>query len=307
MISELAPAKVNLFLHVGARRDDGFHPLQSLAVFTGEGPAADRLSLSEADGIGLRLDGPFAPGLQAEQDNLVLRAARLLRERAPGAMGVAMTLTKNLPVASGIGGGSSDAAAALRGLRILWDLAIDDAVLAELGGNLGSDVPVCVAARPAFMEGRGEILTPLAVMPRLSMLLVNPGVPVPTGPVFAALNTRRGVDMTLPKGGFGDTGDLLRFLEATGNDLEKPARRLQPVIGQVLDAITAQPGALMTRMSGSGATCFGLFADDDCCARAGAAIAQAHPGWWCAAGFVPSRGHAEEVLGQDIGPTPDGL
>lgn len=307
MICELAPAKVNLFLHVGARRDDGFHPLQSLAVFTGGEPAADVLSLTPADDLSLSLAGPFARGLAAEGDNLVLRAGRLLTAASPGGHGAAVTLTKNLPVASGIGGGSSDAAAALRALRTLWEMPLTDAALCDMAAALGSDVPVCIPAIPSFMEGRGEILTPVPFMPRLSLLLVNPGVPVPTREVFAGLKTRSGTDMTLPHGAFRDTADLLRFLEITRNDLEEPARSLQPAIGQVLAAIAASPGALFARMSGSGATCFGIFANDDCCARAAASLRSAHPGWWAAASFVAERGISTEAAGQDIGPTPDGL
>jgi 4-diphosphocytidyl-2-C-methyl-D-erythritol kinase len=303
MIRELAPAKVNLFLHVGARRADGFHPLQSLAVFAGGEAAADRLSLDPADELTLAVDGPFAGQLAADTDNLVLRAAHLLS----GSSGAAITLTKNLPVASGIGGGSADAAAALRGLRALRGGAPDDAALCAMAATLGSDIPVCVASAPAFMEGRGEILTPVAAMPRLPLLLVNPGVPVPTRDVFAALKTRRGVEMTLPRGPFRDTADLLRFLEETGNDLEAPAREIQPVITEVLVAIGAQPGALLTRMSGSGATCFAIFADDDCCARASEALRRAHPGWWTVASFVPGLGQQPEGAGRDIAPGPEGL
>lgn len=288
MLRQLASAKVNLFLHVGARRDDGFHPLQSLAVFAGAVPAADLLVLAPADDLSLVLDGPFAGPLKVEADNLVLRAARLLAARANCHKGAAITLTKNLPVASGIGGGSSDGAAALRGLQALWGLTPDEDGLRALAAELGSDVPVCVAARAAFMEGRGEILTPVPALPRLPLLLVNPGVAVPTGPVFAALETRRGTELALPRGGFADAPALLGFLESTGNDLEAPALKLQPVIGQVVAAIAAQPGVLLARMSGSGATCFGLFTDDDSCARAAAAITAARPGWWCAASFVPS-------------------
>lgn len=298
-VTESAPAKINLFLHVGHRRADGFHPLQSLAVFTDMG---DRLVFDPASGLSLEIDGPFSAGLEGEGDNLVLRAARALGNGA-----AAITLTKNLPVASGIGGGSSDAAAALRGLRRLWNADTDDAALQAVAAGLGSDIPVCVTAATAFMEGRGEILRAAQSMPRIAMLLVNPGVAVPTKDVFAALKTRSGVEMTLPQGRFSDTADLLRFLETTRNDLEAPARALQPVIGDVLTAIAALPGALFTRMSGSGATCFGIFPDDDCCARAANALKSAHPDWWIAPTFVPGKGLAPEGKGQDIGPSPDGL
>lgn len=303
MITETAPAKINLFLHVGDRRADGFHPLQSLAVFTDLG---DALVMEEAVGLSLAIDGPFAQGLHGEGDNLVLRAARSLMENgAVGAHGARLTLTKNLPVASGIGGGSADAAAALRGLASLWDT--DGANLHEIAATLGSDIPVCVDSVAAFMEGRGEVLRPALSMPRVPMLLVNPGVAVPTKDVFAALETRSGAEMTLPRGSFQDTADLLWFLETTRNDLEAPARKLEPVIGEVLTAIAALPGALMARMSGSGATCFGIFADDNCCERAARALKQSAPGWWAAPTFVPECGIVHEDVGQDIGPSDAGL
>ena len=298
-----ARAKINLFLHVGTRRDDGFHPLQSLAVFP---VAGDRLAAEEAADLSLQLDGPFAPLLTGE-DNLVLRAARALAERAGCLAQAHLVLTKNLPVASGIGGGSADAAAALKALTRLWRLDLDEKALREIGADIGSDVPVCVASEPSFMEGRGEILTPVPVLPRLSLLLVNPGVAVATKDVFAALRDRHGVDEKLPRGNFGDLADLLRFLETTGNDLEAPAIALRPVIGNVLKALAGTPGALFSRMSGSGATCFALMADDDCCRRAAALLKQRQPDWWVEASFVPAKGLAQETAGQDIGPTPDGL
>lgn len=302
-IKEAAPAKINLFLHVGPRRADGFHPLQSLAVFTAMG---DVLEIESAPDLALKIQGPFAKGLDGEGDNLVLRAARALNPIG-NRKAAALTLTKNLPVASGIGGGSADAAAALRGLNRLWNLDKDEAALREIGAGLGSDIPVCVPSAPCFMEGRGEMLRPLHDLPRIPMLLVNPGVAVPTKDVFAALENRSGADMSLPRGGFADTADLLRFLETTRNDLEEPARRIQPVIGEVLSAMTALPGALLARMSGSGATCFAIFADDDCCARAAEKLKAAQPGWWIAPTFVPECGISRENVGQDIGPTPEGL
>jgi 4-diphosphocytidyl-2-C-methyl-D-erythritol kinase len=303
MPTERAPAKINLFLHVGDKRADGFHPLQSLAVFTDLG---DVLNFAPAAGLSLNVDGPFAASLAQESDNLVLRAAHALKADMYD-QGAAIALTKNLPVASGIGGGSADAAAALRGLSQLWNLPQDEAGLGAIAAGLGSDIPVCVGARPAFMEGRGEILKPVASLPRLAMLLVNPGVAVATKDVFAGLSNRSGVGMTLSQGRFRDTADLLRFLETTTNDLEAPARALQPVIGEALAAIAALPGALFTRMSGSGATCFGLFADDGCSSRAADLLRAAHPDWWIAPTFVPETGIVHEDVGQDIGPTEDGL
>jgi 4-diphosphocytidyl-2-C-methyl-D-erythritol kinase len=195
----------------------------------------------------------------------------------------------------------------LRGLNTLWNCGKDSSGLSEISATLGSDIPVCVLSTPSFMEGRGEVLRPPESMPRLPMLLVNPRVAVPTKDVFAGLQSRSGAEMTLPRGRFRDTADLLRFLETTRNDLEAPALGLQPVIGEVLSAMAALPGALLTRMSGSGATCFGIFADDDCCARAAHILKEAAPGWWVAPTFVPETGIDHEVRGQDIGPTPHGL
>jgi 4-diphosphocytidyl-2-C-methyl-D-erythritol kinase len=301
VISEAAPAKINLFLHVGTRRADGFHPLQSLTVFTGLG---DVLEMEEASELSLAVRGPFANRLDGEGDNLVLCAARALLEGG-GKARARLTLTKNLPVASGIGGGSADAAAALRGLSRLWDTG--GIGLKDIAAKLGSDIPVCLDSVAAFMEGRGEILRAVPCMPLVPMLLVNPGVPVPTKDVFAALETRSGVEMTLPGGHFQDTADLLRFLDATRNDLERPAIKLQPLIGEVLTAISALPGALLARMSGSGATCFGIFADDDCCQRAASMLKQVQPGWWVAPTFVPESGIVHETTGQDIGPSDTGL
>jgi 4-diphosphocytidyl-2-C-methyl-D-erythritol kinase len=275
-IVEAASAKVNLFLHVGTRRADGFHPLQSLAVFTGTG---DVLRAEPAQQLSLALEGPFAAGLAAESDNLVLRAARALAVEAGTLAGARLTLTKNLPVASGIGGGSADAAAALRALKALWRTETPDEVLLEIAATLGSDIPVCVPSRAAYMEGRGEILT-IVPLPRLNMLLVNPGVAVPTRDVFGALQTRSGVALALPHHGFSDVAALLSFLGQTRNDLEEPARRIQPVIGKVLDALAMLPGVLLARMSGSGATCFALFADDAACAQGAEMLKAAEQGWW---------------------------
>jgi 4-diphosphocytidyl-2-C-methyl-D-erythritol kinase len=303
VISEAAPAKINLFLHVGTRRADGFHALQSLAVFTGLG---DVLEMEAAADLSLSIQGPFAKALEGEGDNLVLRAARsLLQDAAAGSARARLTLTKNLPVASGIGGGSADAAAALRGLSRLCGASGNG--LHEIAAKLGSDIPVCLDSLAAFMEGRGEVLRAVQSMPLLPMLLVNPGVQVPTKDVFATLETRSGVEMTLPGGRFQDTADLLRFLDATRNDLEQPAIKLRPVIGEVLAAIAALPGALLARMSGSGATCFGIFADDDCCRRAAMILEQAQPNWWVAPTFVPEYGIVHETTGQDIGPSDTGL
>ena len=281
-VHEAACAKVNLFLHVGERRADGFHPLQSLAVFAGAG---DVLRAEPAPQVSLTIEGPFAAGLSGEGDNLVLRAARALAAEAGTLAGANLTLTKNLPVASGIGGGSADAAATLRALKALWHVEVADEALLDIAATLGSDVPVCVPSRAAWMEGRGEILTPVAV-PHMAMLLVNPGVAVPTREVFGALQNRSGVAMALPSGGFGNADALLAFLGRTRNDLEEPARRIQPVISEVLDRLADQPDVLLARMSGSGATCFALFANDTACTQAAMALQDARPGWWVAPSHI---------------------
>ena len=303
-ISGTAFAKVNLFLHVGDKGVEGFHALKSLAVFPDIG---DTLTAEESDTITLSVSGPFAADLTDEADNLVLKAAITLAAKAGHPVGAKLSLIKNLPVASGIGGGSADAATALRLLSELWGLGLDDTALCEIAAGLGSDIPVCVVSQPRWMEGRGEILTPIASLPHLPMLLVNPGVAVPTKDIFAGLQSRNGVERKLPPGRFRDMADLLRFLDASKNDLEEPAKQLQPVIGDVLKTLAALPGALFTRMSGSGATCFALFPDDESCGRAAAILSEAKTDWWIAPASVPEFGLVHEEIGQDIGPTEDGL
>jgi 4-diphosphocytidyl-2-C-methyl-D-erythritol kinase len=265
----LARAKVNLALHVVGRRADGYHLLDSLVVFAEFG---DRITVAPGQGLRLTVTGPQGGGLAADDDNLCLRAARAMA--GPGAQ---ITLEKHLPVASGIGGGSADAAATLQALARLWRVPLPDAaaVLA-----LGADVPVCLAGRPARMEGVGEVLSLLPPLPAAWLVLVNPGVAVSTPAVFRALERRDNARLpaTLPR--LATAGELAAFLMMQRNDLEAPAMALAPVIGQVRSALSAQSGCLMARMSGSGATCFGLFPDALNAAAAAAALRQAQPGWW---------------------------
>jgi len=279
MLRGPAPAKINLFLHVGPRRADGYHALRSLVCFS---DAGDVLSFEPADSLSLSIAGPFAAGLGTEQDNLVLRAARALSNWAGCSKGAAIALTKNLPLASGIGGGSADAAAALRGLARLWDVRVSDKALHEIALSLGSDVPVCLRSEPAMMEGRGEQVAPAGDLPRAAMLLVNPGVAVSTAEVFRSLG-RTADDVLapvprLPPSAHGLPG-LLHYLAQTRNDMEDAARGVAPVIGDVVESLTRN-GAALARMSGSGATCYGLFATEALAAKAGQTIAAAHPGWW---------------------------
>lgn len=265
-----APAKINLFLHVGERRADGFHALQSLVVFAEVG---DELELRRSATSALSIRGPFAQDLSQGEDNLILKAARLMSLDAD------ITLTKNLPVASGIGGGSADAAAALRGLAQLWSMKDGERLVRAAAPRIGSDVPVCVDSKSAWMEGRGEELAPVAGVPAMPMLLVNPRVSTPTAEVFRALNERRGVGLDR-MASFKGSADLIAFLRSAGNDLQAPAIGLRPAIVEALSAISAQRGVLLTRMSGSGATCFGLFERDEDAERAASAIRAAHPAWW---------------------------
>jgi 4-diphosphocytidyl-2-C-methyl-D-erythritol kinase len=275
-VSVFAPAKVNLFLHVGDKRADGFHELESLVVFA---DAGDRLSLTPASALTFSLEGPFARSLEAEPDNLVLRAARAF----PDAPKAAVRLVKNLPLASGIGGGSADAAATLRGLAELHPGKADEGALLEIAAALGSDVPACVLSKPLMMRGRGERLELLARCPALAAVLVNPGVPVPTGPVFAALKSRTGLGHAPKASDLSSVEALLAYLRMTRNDLEAPARALAPAVGEVLGEIARMPGARLARMSGSGATCFGLFTSSDDAQMAAIALGHSHPGWWVTA------------------------
>ena len=273
-----APGKINLYLHVTGRRPDGYHELDSLVAFAGVG---DRVAVSPADALSLDLTGPFAEALAADPDNLVLRAARLLARAGGIEPRAAIALEKNLPVAAGLGGGSADAAAALRALARLWNLAIAADDVAALALELGADVPVCLAGRAAFVGGIGEDLAPPPRLPPAHIVLVNPGVALSTATVFGELG-----DVFTGPGRFAeapaDAASLARALAALSNDLEAPARRLCPEVDQALAALAAEPGCLLARMSGSGATCFGLFANAGHGAAAAGRIGAVHSGWWVA-------------------------
>ncbi len=279
MFSEFAPAKVNLYLHVTGRREDGYHLLDSLAVFPAVG---DEIAAASAAGLSLRVAGPFGAALDGEPDNLMLRAARLLNPDG----GAALVLTKNLPVASGIGGGSADAAAALRVLVKLWG----GTVTPELALRLGADVPVCLASAPARMGGVGDALAAAPGLPRFGIVLVNPGVPVATAAVFRARRAGFSAPASLPAG-WADAAAMARDLAGLRNDLEAPALVLAPAIGDVLAALRALPGVLLARMSGSGATCFALFPEPAAAVAAADALRQ--PGWWCWGGGLYETGAAD--------------
>jgi 4-diphosphocytidyl-2-C-methyl-D-erythritol kinase len=271
-LTEIAHAKINLALHVRARRDDGYHELESVFAFAEDG---DQLRAEpRSDGvIGLTIDGPFGGGLGTGVDNLVMQAALGLAVLSGRPRGAALHLTKNLPVASGIGGGSADAAAALRLLCRLWDISPAPEALHDLALSLGSDVPACLASRTLFVGGRGEQLETVTIdgLAGRPMLLVNPRVPLSTGPVFAGWNRvdRGALDVT--------------DLATARNDLEPSAVALVPAIADVLTALRNQPGVTLARMSGSGATCFALFDDD---AARDAAAAAMNPDWWTMASRI---------------------
>jgi len=282
-----APAKINLFLHVGARRADGYHELQSLVVFA---DAGDELLIEPASELSLKVEGPFAAALANEPDNLVLRAAHALARKVGIEPKARITLTKNLPVASGIGGGSADAAAALRGLREFWKVTLDDAALNDIALELGSDVPVCLLGEPAMMEGRGERVTPVSGVAPLALVLVHPGVAVSTADVFHRLVLSPAARKGWIKGP-STSGNVLDHLAATRNDLEVPARNIAPAIDNVLSSLS-NAGATLARMSGSGATCFGLFEDAASANAAAQTIQHAHRDWWV---------RAAKTVGSDIG------
>ncbi len=273
--SELAPAKINLHLHVTGRRADGYHLLDSLVAFAEVG---DRLSVSPADDLTLTVTGPFAAGLAAEADNLVLRAARALAAEAGVTALGKLVLDKQLPVASGIGGGSADAAATLRLLCRFWQVSVAEHRLLGIARGLGADVPVCLLNRPAMMAGIGEVLSPAPNLPDAGIVLINPGVAVSTPSVFRARTGAFSPAAQFPADGWQETESLAASLRSTCNDLEPPARELAPSIGATLAALEALPGCLLARMSGSGATCFGLFASPDAARQASGSVFR--DGWW---------------------------
>jgi 4-diphosphocytidyl-2-C-methyl-D-erythritol kinase len=284
-------AKVNLTLRVVGRRVDGYHDLESVVAFA---DCADRLTLSPGSELDLKMSGPLAGACGETSDNLVLKAARLLGQRVPDLKVGSFTLDKLLPVAAGIGGGSADAAAALRLLAQLNGLALDDERLLQVALATGADVPVCLASHACDMTGVGETLLPLS-LPILPCVMVNPRVPVATKDVFAALGLRNGellVGATdilrgtaWPEAG-ASVEDWVEVLAASSNDLEEPAMRIQPVIGEVISALSASNGAWLARMSGSGATCFAIYENTADAGRAADKIRHDHPGWWVHAGTL---------------------
>ncbi|MEE1654661.1 4-(cytidine 5'-diphospho)-2-C-methyl-D-erythritol kinase [Microvirga sp. CF3062] len=275
-----APAKINLTLHVLGRRADGYHELESLVVFAGTG---DDLRLEPSRTLALEVSGPTALLAGSDTDNLVLKAARLLTERVEGLKVGTFHLTKRLPVAAGIGGGSSDAAAALRLLGRLNGLPLSHPALKETARLTGADVPVCLEPRARMMRGAGEELGPGLILPRLFAVLVNPRVPVETPAVFKALGLQPGQTLSSaahPAPEAPSLDALLALLKETRNDLEQPALNVQPVIGEALGLLRATDDCRLARMSGSGATVFGLYDDCEAAAVSAKQIGRARPDWW---------------------------
>lgn len=283
MISVTASAKVNLYLHVGPVQENGRHPLDSLVVFAGA-EASDCLTLTSADALSLTLSGPSAGAIEVGEDNLVLLAAEALCGASGVPFGAEMALEKHLPVAAGIGGGSADAGAALRGLTALWNLS--PGLAAQVAPGLGGDVPVSLYSAPCLMQGEGERVTPVSLPAPLPAVLVNPGVACPTGPIFRAFDgADGGRDFReqplpdFPSGADGKTA-LINWLCLQENDLQAPAIALVPEVGIVLDALDAIDTALVCRMSGSGATCFALFETMNEARGAAAKLRAEHYDWW---------------------------
>jgi 4-diphosphocytidyl-2-C-methyl-D-erythritol kinase len=287
LLADRAPAKVNLTLHIlGRRADDGYHALESLVAFAG---TADRLILDPGAHLGLTVSGPTAGPAGPTGDNLVLRAARGLAARVPGLRTGAFHLVKRLPVAAGIGGGSSDAAAALRLLARLNGLPLDHAAVVAAARETGADVPVCLEPRARMMRGIGADIGPALGLAPQPAVLINPGVPVPTAPVFKALGLKPGqsLDGVAHPDIAPDLGGeaLVAAITPARNDLEAPALTVAPVIGDALTTLREQ-GCRLARMSGSGATVFALFADRRGAVRAAAVLRAAHPRWWVAPTFL---------------------
>ena len=282
---EYAPAKVNLTLRVLGRRADGYHMIESLVVFAG---VRDRLTFVPGGESSLAVRGPHAAAAGAVADNLVLRAARCLAAEIPDLKLGRFTLIKRLPAAAGIGGGSADAAAALRLLARANRIEIGDRRMLRAARAAGADVPVCIDPRPRLMRGVGDILSKPLVVPRLAAVLVNPGVAVPTRDVFAALHRSAlkpqpaAQARSVPR----DPEAFLAFLERRANDLEPAAIEMAPAIVKALAALRKSPGCRLARMSGSGATCFGLYDSSRTAAAAARQLATAHPRWWVCASYL---------------------
>jgi 4-diphosphocytidyl-2-C-methyl-D-erythritol kinase len=285
-LAALAPAKVNLTLRILGRRADGYHELESLVVFAGCG---DHLTFDPGPSLDLTVGGPTAGQSGAIADNLVLRAAKALADQVPGLTVGRFALTKELPAGAGLGGGSADAAAALRLLADANGLSLDDPRLVAVARATGADVPVCLDPRPRVMRGIGDVLSAPLALPKLGIIIVHPGIAMPTPPVFKALGLTPG-ERCAAGAASGPVPEereaLLAWLAGERNDLEPPAISIAPAIADVIRAIAALPECRLARMSGSGSACFGLFDTEAAAAAAVRGLAEAHPGWWAQASSI---------------------
>ncbi|MEM9440249.1 MAG: 4-(cytidine 5'-diphospho)-2-C-methyl-D-erythritol kinase [Pseudomonadota bacterium] len=274
-IDETAYAKINLDLRICHRRPDGYHNLDSIVVFANVG---DKLTFTPADDLTLTVDGPFGLDLSSDDDNLVIRAAKALAHLAGREARARIRLEKHLPIAAGIGGGSADAAATLRGLIRLWKLPVTTSDLLPLATSLGADVPVCLKSTAARMQGIGDVLTSLSPPTSLPLVLINAGKAISTPDVFRALGEHSGLRSSklddVTRQGFRD------HLQSSVNDLESAAIQIEPIIRSVLDVISAEPGCFFARMSGSGATCFGVFDTPGFRDAAVSTLKGRYPSWW---------------------------
>lgn len=275
VITVAAPAKLNLFLHMTGKREDGYHLLESLVAFTDFG---DTLHIEPAEQLSLHVQGEFAHLLDGPaEDNLVFKAAQLLRSQHAMALGARITLTKSLPVGSGFGGGSADAAAVLAGLAELWGVKLD----AAFALTLGSDVPMCMESRPAMVRGVGEIIEPLSLPAGVHVLLAHPRAPLLTADVYRQF--KGPFSPPVAQAGWDSARALVAYLGEQHNDLQPPAMAIMPAVGDIVNTIAATDGCLLARMSGSGAGCFGLYASAEDALEAHNHFQSTHPQWWSAA------------------------
>ena len=275
-ISVFAPAKINLYLHLTAKRDDNYHLIESLIVFANYG---DKITVTPAEKFRLQINGQFAPYIKPNNDNLVIKAAMLLAKASGIKATGNITLTKNLPIASGIGGGSADAAAALLALRKLWDIPISNEDMSNLAIKLGADVPICLQGTASIVTGVGEKISPAPILPKFWLVLVNPNLLVSTAEVFAAYQDKFSIPQpinTQPK----NLEELISLLSNRGNDLTGASISIAPVIKEIIEALEATQNTVLSRLSGSGATCFAIFKTKFDAEAAAKKLTHKYPQWW---------------------------
>ena len=278
----LAPAKINFFLHITGKRNDGYHLLDSLVAFTDFG---DEIEIKEANEFSFSINGDFGDALSADDNNLVIRAAKGLAEHNGRTPNVAIHLTKRLPIGGGVGGGSSDAAAVVRGLCKLWDIAPDSDFMDTLLLSLGADVPVCFNGQTARIQGIGEVIDTDYKIPPVTILLIAPNVSCSTPEIFRSFSGKYRDPIHVPQR-FESTDDFVSFLKLCRNDLQKPAISIVPEIADCIEFLNQSTGCLFSQMSGSGSCSFGLFSDEAAAIKAEEQISINHPNWWARRGII---------------------